>query len=178
MVNQLNRPLLISMLVLLVLTTGGCGTKTPNYTPSLETAEDAVRGGLDKWKVGEPPGELPGTHPLVHVTDGGRKPGQTLESYQILGETHGASGRTIAVTLHLNNPVEVLKVRYIVLGIDPLFVFRQEDFDLLMHWDHHMPASQAKEIDAPAATQVTRDSASDPIETQLPVTPEPAEAPK
>jgi hypothetical protein len=71
-----------------------------------------------------------------------------------------------------------LKVRYIVLGIDPLFVFRQEDFDLLMHWDHHMPASQAKEIDAPAAPQVTRDSASDPIETELPVTPEPAEAPK
>lgn len=178
MVNQVIRLLLISMSVSLAFISSGCGTKAPNFTPSLETAEDAVRRCLDKWKAGEPPGELPGTHPLIHVTDGGRKPGQTLRSYQIQGEARGASGRTIAVTLHLDNPAEVLKARYIVLGIDPLFVFRQEDFDLLMHWDHHMPVSEAKVIDAPTAAQATGDSASDRIEIQPPVTPEPAEAPK
>jgi hypothetical protein len=178
MVNRLIRLLLTSMLISLALTSGGCGTKTPNYTPSLEIAEDAVRRGLDKWKMGEPPGELPGTRPLVHVTDGGRKLGQTLESYQILGEVHGVCGRTIAVTLQLDNPAEELKARYIALGIDPLLVFRQEDFDLLMHWDHHMPAPQAQEIDVSAGPHTTRDSASDPIESQLPVRPESSEASK
>ena len=178
MVNRLIRLLLTSVLISLALTSGGCGTKTPNYTPSLEIAEDAVRRGLDKWKTGEPAGELRGTHPLIHVTDGGRKLGQTLESYQILGEVRGVCGRTIAVTLQLNNPAEELKARYIVLGIDPLLVFRQEDFDLLMHWDHHMPAPQAKEIDVPAGLHTTRDRAAESIETQPPVGLESSEASK
>ena len=172
--NQVIRLLSIAVLVSFTLTTGGCGTKTPTYTPSLETAEDAVRRGLDRWKAGEPPGEVPGTRPLIHVTDGGRKPSQRLEGYQILGETRGASGRTIAVTLHLENPAEELKARYIVLGIDPLLVFRQEDFELLMHWDHHMPAPKATESAVPTDSPTTPDDASNPIQIQ----PEAAEATK
>jgi hypothetical protein len=152
-----------------VLTVSGCGTKTPNYTPSLETADAAVRRGLDEWKAGKPPGEVPGTRPLIHVTDGGRKPGQTLERYQILGETRGVSGRTIAVVLYLENPKEELRARYIVLGIEPLLVFRQEDFDLLMHWDHHMPA-QVPAAAAPATA--------DGVVAEPTITPEAAEAPQ
>lgn len=178
MVNTEIRLPLILPLISFALIAGGCGRKTPDYTPSLETAMDAVRLGLDRWKAGEPPGEVSGTRPLIHVTDGGRKPGQTLQSYQILGETRGVSGRTIAVTLHLDNPPEELKARYIVLGIDPLLVFRQEDFDLLMHWDHHMPATKAAESDNPAGAQTTPENSTIPVEIQPPVTPEPVEAPK
>ena len=122
----------------------GCGGKPQTYVPDLAATEDAVRRGLEAWKGGEPPGELPGS-PLVHVTDAGRKPGQTLESFQILGETSGSAGRTIAVHLRLANPAEDIRTRYIVVGIDPLWVFRQEDYDLLMHWDHHMPADDPRE---------------------------------
>lgn len=178
MVNTKIRLLMMILVVSIALVTGGCSRKTPDYTPSLETAVDSVRRCLDRWKAGEPAGEVPGTRPLIHVTDGGRKLGQTLQSYQILGETRGVSGRTIAVTLHLDNPPEELKARYIVLGIDPLLVFRQEDFDLLMHWDHHMPATKAAESDNPEAAQTTPENSTPPVEIQPPVTPEPVEAPK
>lgn len=162
--------------VLLILGIAGCGKKSPDYTPSFDTAVDALRHGLERWKAGDPPGEVPGTHPLVHVTDGGRKPGQTLKSFQILGEARGVSGRTIAVTLQLENPAEEVKARYIVIGIDPLLIFRQEDFDLLMHWDHHMPATKVTESD-PSAANATSDEAN-PSQTQAPATPEPGETQK
>ena len=121
------------------LTVSGCGKKTPDYTPSVKSAEDAVRRSLDAWHAGHAAAEVPGTNPAICITDVGRKSGQMLESYRILGETYGSTGRTIAVTLHLANPTEEVKARYIVVGIDPLLVFRQEDYDLLMHWDHRMP---------------------------------------
>ncbi len=139
------RSVMVGLVALSVLS--GCGRSAPDYTPyvpSMALAEDAVRQGLDAWKAGQAPGEVPGTRPVVHVTDAGRKAGQLLESYRILGEARGSAGRTIAVVLRLTNPAEEVRVRYIVVGIDPLWVFRQEDYDLLMHWDHHMPASTAE----------------------------------
>jgi hypothetical protein len=120
----------------------GCGDRTPDYTPSATTAETAVRRALDAWKAGEPAGEIPETQPVVQVVDVGRKPGQTLADYRLLGETRGPSGRTYAVTLNLENPRETIKTQYVVVGIDPLWVFRQEDYELLSHWDHHMPATE------------------------------------
>lgn len=120
----------------------GCGKRTSDYTPSATVAETSVRRALDAWKAGEPPGEIPQTKPAVHVVDVGRKPGQTLAGYRILGETRGSAGRTFVVTLNLEGPPETVKTQYIVVGIDPLWVFRQDDYELLTHWDHHMPTTE------------------------------------
>ncbi len=116
-----------------------CANRTPNYTPSAPVAEAAVRRALDAWQAGESAGEIPNTQPIIHVVDVGRKPGQTLAGYRLLGETRGPTGRTFAVILNLVDPLKDLKTQYIVVGIDPLWVFRQEDYELLAHWDHHMP---------------------------------------
>jgi hypothetical protein len=126
---------------ILVTAQCGCRPKVADYTPSPATAEDAVRRALDAWMAGQPAGEIPDSKPVIHVTDAGRNPGQTLESYKILGESHSSSGRTFVVNLQLANPSEALKTEYIVVGIDPLWVFRKDDYELLMHWDHHMPAA-------------------------------------
>ncbi len=94
---------------------------------------------LNAWKAGDPAGEVPHTKPAVFATDTNRQVGQTLRSYKVLGETNGTSGRTYVVVLELENPTQEIKTTYIVVGIDPLWVFRQEDYELLMHWDHYMP---------------------------------------
>lgn len=121
----------------------GCGKTAPDYTPNPSAAEDAVRQSLDAWKAGQPVGIISGSQPSIHTVDAGRKPGQLLADYAILGETRAtASGRTFAVRLELTNPAEQMKTQYIVVGIDPLWVFRQEDYELLSHWDHHMPAEK------------------------------------
>lgn len=137
----------IGLWVVLAIVAGaaGCGRSrsSADFTPSPATALNAVERGLEAWKSGAPAGPVPETSiPVIHVTDAGRKPGQTLDAYKILGETRGSAGRTYAVVLDLKNPDEQVKTQYIVVGIDPLWVFRQADYELLMHWDHHMPAEE------------------------------------
>ena len=46
--------------------------------------------------------------------------------------------RVFTVKLTLVNPGEEVKARYVVMGLDPLWVIRNEDFEMLAHWDHPM----------------------------------------
>jgi hypothetical protein len=125
----------------------GCTKPTPNFTPSVATAESALKLGLDTWQQGGAAGEIAGTKPAIFVTDANRKENQKLVAYRILGEKSGQSGRTYAVELSLENPDEKIKTEYIVVGIDPLWVFRREDYELLMHWDHHMSEKYKQETE-------------------------------
>jgi hypothetical protein len=145
MSNGWNRSSGFALLAAVFLALAGCGKKAADYTPSPVTAEDALRRALDAWKQGLPAGTVPDTQPPVQVVDAGRKPQQTLGDYAILGEAQGvASGRKFVVELDLANPPERVKTQYIVVGIDPLWVFRQEDYELLSHWEHLMPAPSPK----------------------------------
>ena len=76
--------------------------------------------------------------PVIFVSDCARKLGQKLDRFEILGEAPGDSPRCFAVRLVLANPREELTTRYIILGIDPIQVYRHEDFEMLLHWDHAM----------------------------------------
>ena len=113
-----------------------------NFVPPSEVARSAVKQGLEAWQSGAMSGEIAGTKPLIVVTDVKRKPSQLLEHFEILGETPGRAGRTFAVQLQLSKPIESVKTEYIVVGIDPLWVFRREDFELFLHWSHQ-PADAA-----------------------------------
>jgi hypothetical protein len=66
-----------------------------------------------------------------------------LESFEIIGELPVEGGRRFEVQLTLSDPPGNQKAQYIVLGIDPLWVIRQEDYDMITHWDHPMPKQAA-----------------------------------
>ncbi len=117
----------------------GCHDRTGDFKPSAAVAQNALVRALEDWKAGNPAGEIAGSKPLIYVTDVNRNPKQSLDQFKILGEKSGKSGRTYAVELSLKHPDQQLKTEYLVVGIDPLWVYRREDFELLMHWDHHMP---------------------------------------
>ncbi len=122
-----------------LVASAGCGERLRNFVPEPDVAESALVRGLDLWREQGIAGEVPGTSPKVFVTDEGRVPSQKLIAYRILGETPGKSGRTYIVELELDEPSERLKTEYIIVGIDPIWVFRRDDYELFMHWDHHMP---------------------------------------
>jgi hypothetical protein len=119
-----------------------------DFIPSEALAQASVRAALEAWKNGSRRGELTGTKPLVFVTDEGRSVGQKLVGYEILGEVASDAGRRLAVRLELEQPRETVRTEYIVVGIDPIWVFRREDYEFLMHWDHHMPPSSPPEQNA------------------------------
>ncbi|MGI8978608.1 MAG: hypothetical protein ACR2FY_05250 [Pirellulaceae bacterium] len=126
-------------LLLCVAFLGGCKTRTADdYRPSEELCRQALTAALDAWKLGESPGRIEGT-PAIEIGDTLRRPGQKLESYEILGETAGDQGRQFAVRVMFTNPAAEEKIDFILIGIDPIWVFRQEEYDMVTHWEHKMP---------------------------------------
>lgn len=111
-------------------------------------AEDAARAALDSalgaWARGEAGSPVPGTHPPVQVADGLRTKGRTLMKYEILGPVPADAPRCFAVRLTLGNPTQEVTERYVVLGLDPLWVWRHDDYVMLTHWDHTMMDKEKK----------------------------------
>ncbi len=103
------------------------------------------------WMQGHPTGRLESASPGVQVIDAHRVPGQVLRDYEILAETVSPRARTFSLRLNLSSPDERPIVRFLVVGIDPVLVFREEDHDLMMHWEHKMdPESNAENASPPA----------------------------
>lgn len=123
--------------------------RTKEFIPPPAKAERAIRAVMEAWKKGNPVGIVEGTNsPIVHVIDSHRNAGQVLVDFEILGEVPGNAPRCFAVKAMLSNPEKTLRLRYVVVGIDPLWVFRHEDYDLLSHWEHRMePAESAESIE-------------------------------
>ena len=127
----------------------GCSETDTKFVPAQETALAAVTAAMNAWKNGVAPGPVPDSAPLVHLTDSHRQPGQALNEFEILGEVPGNADRCFAVRLKLSSPEAEERVRYVVVGIDPLWVFRHEDYDMLLHWEH--PMEESPTADDPAA---------------------------
>jgi hypothetical protein len=77
--------------------------------------------------------------PAIHLVDTHHQPGQMLSAFSVLGPTTGDAHRCYAVRLSLDNPREEVRARFVVLGLDPLWVMRYEDYEMVSHWDHAMP---------------------------------------
>jgi hypothetical protein len=118
----------------------GCGGSTgyERFIPAEDRARQALEAALEAWQSGEPHGPVAGTVPPVEFVDSHHKPGQRLRAYSILGMAPGDGPRVFTVKLTLANPGEEVRARYVVMGLDPLWVIRNEDFEMLAHWDHPM----------------------------------------
>jgi hypothetical protein len=134
----------ISVLIVAALvlpSVAACSRPSPTgyerYVPDAAKAQEALDQVLSAWRNGEPAGPLQSdsSPTTIQVADSTRRPGQRLIDYEVLGEVSGEGPRTFVVRLKLDNPVAQREVRYYLVGIDPLWVFRQEDYDALVHWD-------------------------------------------
>jgi hypothetical protein len=120
----------------------GCAERSDyrRYYPPEDKARTALEAGLVAWQQGSLTNEVPGTKdPGVMWIDNHRAPGQRPKAFEILGLAPGDGPRVFTVRLVLENPATEIRARYVVVGIDPIWVFRQEDYDMLNHWDHPMP---------------------------------------
>lgn len=131
----------------LLLATAGCGPGRRGneaYVPSDDRARPALEAALEAWRRGDPPGDVPGQPVAVYLVDSHRKPGQKLVSYTVLGPAPGEFERCYMVRATFEQPTEEQRLRFYVAGIDPLWVIRHEDFIMITHWEHPMPATAPK----------------------------------
>ncbi len=110
------------------------------YVPQESVARAALTVALRAWEQGNVGRLSIDGQRRVELVDQHRRDGQTLNRFTILGEVSVEGGRWFEVELNLDRPAQTERVRYCVIGIDPLWVFRQADYEQLAHWDHPMPA--------------------------------------
>jgi hypothetical protein len=130
----------------------GCnsGPTTERFVPAPERACQALEQALRSWQQGRPPGKLEAiANPAVILVDTCRRPEQALDQFTILGEAPGEGPRCFAVNLRLQNPEETQQVRFVIFGEDPLWVYRYENFEMMIHWE--CGSDQREEKRVPAA---------------------------
>lgn len=107
--------------------------------PGLEASKAALVAALEAWKADRrASGVLIGSKPSIGIVDAARADRALLE-YEVVGPLMVVEkARPFAVRLVLDAPRETVTTRYLILGEDPLWVFRQEDFERMLHWEHKM----------------------------------------
>ncbi|MEX2315999.1 MAG: hypothetical protein WD669_02535 [Pirellulales bacterium] len=144
------RILLPSLAALLFsISIAGCGSKKDfsRYLPPPELSERALDAALTAWRDGSQAPVVLDDKTRVEFVDDSRRPGQSLKEFRILGEVSRDAGRYYEVQLELDQPSKVENRRYLVIGINPLWVFRQADYEMLSHWDMPPePVKKAKDV--------------------------------
>jgi hypothetical protein len=114
----------------------GAGTGYERYIPPEETARGALDAVLSAWKGGQRFGRVATGAVPVEVVDAQWMAGERLQDFAILGEVPGNGPRCFAVRLQLESRREPLRTRFVVFGLDPLWVYRHDDFDMMAHMEH------------------------------------------
>lgn len=104
------------------------------YVPTVEAARAGLTLAMEGWLKGLTPADSGSDRPKIHVVDQTRRPDQKLVRYEILGEMPSEYARGFAVRVSYDGSEEPEIVRFSVVGIDPMWVFRQEDYDSI--WVH------------------------------------------
>jgi hypothetical protein len=125
---------------LAVVISASCGPAaspdSERYLPDPRAARRAIEESLEAWrKSPQLERTTPKIQPVMFV-DQSRKPDQRLREFEILGEAPGADGcRRVQVKLSLEEPTESILASYYVFGQGPIWVYRAEDFEMMMHMD-------------------------------------------
>ena len=116
---------------LLAVALSGCrGANRSEFDvlPGADKARGALEKALTAWKNGEPCGKIQADSPAIQVVDKVWQAGGKLAAFEILKAEDKPGPRWFSVKLTLVGSAEPQEVAYAVLGIDPLWVFREEDF--------------------------------------------------
>jgi hypothetical protein len=122
--SQSHAPLLVGFLLTTIAL--GCGGSA-RYVPATATARNALQTALGAWQSGTPHGPITSSKPAINVFDARWQAGKKLESFEIVEELAAQEHPQFKVRLQLEGQPEEMVV-YRVVGIDPLNIFRDADY--------------------------------------------------
>jgi hypothetical protein len=125
--NRRSTLLLLGAYALLLAAPGCGGGGSARYIPKAADARAALQTALSTWQSGTAHGPITSSKPEINVFDARWKAGKKLESFEILEEITGQEHPQFKVKMKLaGGPEET--ATYLVVGIDPLHVFRDADY--------------------------------------------------
>jgi hypothetical protein len=122
----------------------GCSSHRRNedFVPAEQTARGALESYLNAWKQGNMDQAVPGTRPVVMSGDSLHAAKRPLKEFTILGPVAADAERCYAVRLVLDEPREERRERYVIIGLDPLWVMLYDDYEMLTHWCNEPPTNR------------------------------------
>ncbi len=150
---------------LAVVVCPACGTTSrpdpERYLTDPAAARRAVEESLETWRKSPDLERTTQTIQPVMFVDQSRKPGQRLREFTVLGEAAGADGcRRFQVKLALEQPDESILVAYYVFGQGPIWVYRAEEFEMIMRHGFHdrgrRPSRAQGRVESAIRTSQTR----------------------
>jgi hypothetical protein len=113
---------------------------TPGYMPGWDEARQALQSALSAWRDAPRSAPLPPTFaiPSVQFIDKRRRSDQRLLSFEILSQTDIENARQFTVRLTVEGEERPQLVKYNIVGRQPVWVFRLEDYEMFSHWEHDM----------------------------------------
>lgn len=118
-----------SLVLTLAFNIVGCGSGESKYIPADATAKDALVTALKAWQAGQPHGTISTSPVPIDTYDARWQAGSKLESFEIVREEMIDNRKGFVVKMKLADNDEEQEVTYLVIGIDPLMVFRKQDYD-------------------------------------------------
>jgi len=118
-------------LILGTLLACGCSKTESDYKPTAIAARDALTAGLNAWKEGKAATDLVSAQgpPVVHFADYQWSGGKRLSNFRVLDEAPKLEGSTQMFHVELELAGEKPQaVEYYVVGIDPLWIMRDRDY--------------------------------------------------
>jgi len=108
----------------------GCGSPNSAFAPSATSARESLDVALATWQKGGKADQLTTASPQIHAVDYQWQAGPVLERYDILEEQpgEGVTEKRYAVLLRMKKPQAEKRAQFIVIGRDPIWVFRDEDY--------------------------------------------------
>lgn len=101
------------------------------YTPPSASARQALETALTQWRDGQTkPAQFALDRVKVEVLDQSWTDGQKLQSFEIVGEEPNTSGPRV-FTVKLKTEKGDRTVKYYVVGIDPLWIYGEADYQKL-----------------------------------------------
>ena len=122
----------------------GCSSHRRNedFIPDEQKAHSALQSYLDAWKRGNMDPAVPGAgSPAIMAGDTLHAAKRPLKEFEILGPVPGDAERCYAVRLVLDEPREERRERYVIIGLDPLWVMLYSDYEALTHWCNDAPTT-------------------------------------
>jgi hypothetical protein len=109
----------------------GCGgSSTEHLIPTSEVARRGLETALTSWKKGEPLRTIDELETPVNVVDARWRERKKLEAFEIIAESPGDPHPTFTVKMRFAQQKNDEETKYIVTGVSPIVVFREEDYNV------------------------------------------------
>ena len=123
-------------------------TSFERFKPAPANAHAALIAVLNAWKKGAAVGAVADSAaPALFVVDTARLKEPALLDFEVLSETPSPTSRCLTARLTFAETDESVLAKFHVFGIDPLWIYRQVDYDMISHWEHPMEPNDRAEIE-------------------------------